>query len=237
MKRCLLCVLILTAVSALAPVPILAADSGNPNPGVIPPTAKVADQNGVPLTYADWGDRYTQWRFSVPCSADLLANPSLGQDPASPVFFVPSAIGAVAATPPFSLAGEVTVPAGKMLLLPVTWVAGQKVPLDCCPLTLDQFLVCMPVLLDSLLDPAAAGELYASLDGLPFVSLTQYRAHSAQPFRINWAADLSRRGLQQSLGMMVNYLYELREIEANHDRFLQGRIMASRQVTSLVRER
>jgi malonyl-CoA decarboxylase len=51
--------------------------------------------------------------------------------------------------------------------------------------------------------------------------------------RINWAADLSRRGLEQSLGMMVNYLYEPRAIEANHDRFLQGRVMASRHVTSL----
>lgn len=55
--------------------------------------------------------------------------------------------------------------------------------------------------------------------------------------RINWAADLSKRGLQQSLGLMANYLYEPREIEANHDRFLQGRIMASRQVTSLAPER
>lgn len=55
--------------------------------------------------------------------------------------------------------------------------------------------------------------------------------------RINWAADLSRRGLQQSLGMMVNYLYDPRAIEANHDRYLQGRIMASRQVTSLALER
>jgi malonyl-CoA decarboxylase len=51
--------------------------------------------------------------------------------------------------------------------------------------------------------------------------------------RINWGADLSRRGLQQSLGMMVNYLYEPRAIESNHDRFMQGRVMASRHVTSL----
>jgi malonyl-CoA decarboxylase len=51
--------------------------------------------------------------------------------------------------------------------------------------------------------------------------------------RINWGADLSKRGLQQSLGMMVNYLYEHGAIEANHDRFLQGRVMASRHVTSL----
>ena len=54
--------------------------------------------------------------------------------------------------------------------------------------------------------------------------------------RVNWGADLSRRGLQQSLGMMVNYLYEPRAIEANHDRFMQGRVMASRHVTSLAIE-
>jgi malonyl-CoA decarboxylase len=54
--------------------------------------------------------------------------------------------------------------------------------------------------------------------------------------RINWGADLSKRGLQQSLGMMVNYLYEPRAIEANHDRFMQGRVMASRHVTSLAIE-
>jgi len=54
--------------------------------------------------------------------------------------------------------------------------------------------------------------------------------------RVNWGADLSRRGVQQSLGMMVNYLYEPRAIEANHDRFMQGRVMASRHVTSLAIE-
>lgn len=51
--------------------------------------------------------------------------------------------------------------------------------------------------------------------------------------RINWRADDSKRGLRESLGMMVNYVYEPRAIEANHERFLQGRVTASRQVTSL----
>ena len=51
--------------------------------------------------------------------------------------------------------------------------------------------------------------------------------------RINWSADDSKRGLRESLGMMVNYVYEPRAIEANHERFMQGRIVASRQVTSL----
>jgi malonyl-CoA decarboxylase len=51
--------------------------------------------------------------------------------------------------------------------------------------------------------------------------------------RINWGADLSKRGLQQSLAMMVNYVYEPAAIDRNHERFLQGRVMASSSVTSL----
>ncbi len=51
--------------------------------------------------------------------------------------------------------------------------------------------------------------------------------------RINWGADASKRGLRDSFGMMVNYVYEPEAIEKNHDRFLNGRIAASRQVTSL----
>jgi malonyl-CoA decarboxylase len=54
--------------------------------------------------------------------------------------------------------------------------------------------------------------------------------------RINWGADLSRRGWQQSLGLMVNYVYEPAAIERNHERFLRGRVIASRQVTSLAFE-
>ena len=54
--------------------------------------------------------------------------------------------------------------------------------------------------------------------------------------RLNWMADPSKRGLRQSLGMMVNYLYEPSAIEANHDRFAHGRIVASRQVTSIAIE-
>ena len=52
--------------------------------------------------------------------------------------------------------------------------------------------------------------------------------------RINWLANVSRRGVRESLGLMVNFLYEPRSIEANHDRFVRGEIAASRQVRSQV---
>jgi hypothetical protein len=51
--------------------------------------------------------------------------------------------------------------------------------------------------------------------------------------RIDWLADMSRKGLRQSLGLMVNYLYEPKAIEGNHEKFVQGEIVASRQVRSL----
>ena len=52
---------------------------------------------------------------------------------------------------------------------------------------------------------------------------------------IHWAADLSEKGLQQSIGLMVNYLYDLDSIEENHDAYFdQGQVATSRAVTRLL---
>ena len=48
--------------------------------------------------------------------------------------------------------------------------------------------------------------------------------------RINWLADASKKGLRESLGLMVNYLYEPGAIEDNHEKFIHGEIAASRRV-------
>jgi len=78
-----------------------------------------------------------------------------------------------------------------------------------------------------LLSSAAGGGTHAD-------PVARFHLHNgARLDRINWGADLSRRGLQQSLGTMVNYVYEPSTIERNHERFLQGRVMASASVTSL----
>jgi malonyl-CoA decarboxylase len=53
--------------------------------------------------------------------------------------------------------------------------------------------------------------------------------------RINWLADTSKKGLRESLGMMVNYLYEPRAIEGNHEKFVRGEIVASRRVRGVAR--
>ena len=52
--------------------------------------------------------------------------------------------------------------------------------------------------------------------------------------RINPRGDLSPAGLRQSLGVMVNYLYDLDEIEANHEAFAnRGTVAASAAVRKL----
>ena len=52
--------------------------------------------------------------------------------------------------------------------------------------------------------------------------------------RINPRADLSRKGRVESCGFMVNYLYDLGEIEENHEKFVAGEVPASRAVRALL---
>ena len=39
--------------------------------------------------------------------------------------------------------------------------------------------------------------------------------------RINWLANTAPRGIKESYGLMVNYLYDLDAIEANHEAFVR----------------
>jgi malonyl-CoA decarboxylase len=52
--------------------------------------------------------------------------------------------------------------------------------------------------------------------------------------RINLGANLSRRGREQSHGLMVNYLYDLDKIESSHARFRAGEVTRSRAVAALL---
>ena len=46
---------------------------------------------------------------------------------------------------------------------------------------------------------------------------------------------IERQGLQQSVGMMVNYLYDLDSIEENHDAYFdQGEVAISRAAVGLL---
>ncbi len=54
--------------------------------------------------------------------------------------------------------------------------------------------------------------------------------------RINWLADTSEKGLREGHGLMVNYRYELDDIEKNHEAYAQdGTVAASRAVRGQLR--
>jgi malonyl-CoA decarboxylase len=62
--------------------------------------------------------------------------------------------------------------------------------------------------------------------------------NGARLSRINWPADTSAKGVESSFGVMVNYRYDLKEIERNHEAYVNdGEIAASRRVRSLIRPR
>ncbi|MBV8507856.1 MAG: malonyl-CoA decarboxylase family protein, partial [Alphaproteobacteria bacterium] len=61
-------------------------------------------------------------------------------------------------------------------------------------------------------------------------------SNGARVERLNWLGDVSAKGLQQSAGIMVNYLYRLGEIEANHESYRgEGRVVASSALRNLAR--
>lgn len=59
-------------------------------------------------------------------------------------------------------------------------------------------------------------------------------ANGATLHQLNWAADLSKKGLQQSAGLMVNYLYEVDKVELQHEAFINGEVTVSSGVEKLV---
>ncbi len=53
--------------------------------------------------------------------------------------------------------------------------------------------------------------------------------------RLNWLADTTANGLRQSYAMMVNYRYKLDDVDANHEAYANGRIVASREMRALLK--
>jgi malonyl-CoA decarboxylase len=54
--------------------------------------------------------------------------------------------------------------------------------------------------------------------------------------RINWLGDISAKGMQESCGLMVNYLYQLKEIEKNIEAYATSKdIAAASRVRNLLR--
>jgi malonyl-CoA decarboxylase len=91
---------------------------------------------------------------------------------------------------------------------------------------------------DPLMRAAAWYFLRARNDrGLPVDAIARFHlGNGARLERINWLADTSDKAMAQAHGLMVNYLYELDDIEKNHEAYAEARtVVASSAVQRLLR--
>ena len=71
-------------------------------------------------------------------------------------------------------------------------------------------------------------------DGEPFDPVARFHlGNGARIERLNWAGDTSSKGLKQSYGLMVNYLYDLKRLDKHRNMLAQGKIPVSSEVESL----
>ena len=67
--------------------------------------------------------------------------------------------------------------------------------------------------------------------GSPVDAVARFHlGNGARLERINWLADTTDKGIAQSYGLMVNYLYDLEDIEKNHEAYAEGRTVAASSV-------
>lgn len=74
--------------------------------------------------------------------------------------------------------------------------------------------------------------------GRPLDQVARFHlGNGAQLEHLHMFADLSERGLAQAAGIMVNYRYDLSEIERNHEAYAEaGEVVASKEVKKLLRQ-
>ena len=64
--------------------------------------------------------------------------------------------------------------------------------------------------------------------GLPVDAVARFHlGNGARLERINWLADTSDKAMAQALGLMVNYQYDLDDIEKNHEAYAEGRTVVA----------
>ena len=85
-------------------------------------------------------------------------------------------------------------------------------------------------------DPAGLAATYylraKGSGGKPVDPVARFHlGNGARLERLNWLGDISPKGLREAHGLMVNYLYDLRFIEANHEAFANdGTVVAAQAV-------
>ena len=71
-------------------------------------------------------------------------------------------------------------------------------------------------------------------DGEPIDPVARFHlGNGARIERINWSGNPSAKGLKQSYGLMVNYLYDLKRLDKHRNMLANGKIPVSSQVESL----
>jgi len=108
-----------------------------------------------------------------------------------------------------------------------------------------------PVLLKALDDAPALGEKSAvrrwllsaaarylgrelTPDGRPLDAVARFHlGNGARVERLNWLGDPSTKGLRQSYGLMVNYLYDLKRLDRHRALLAQGKVPLSSAIESL----
>lgn len=72
-------------------------------------------------------------------------------------------------------------------------------------------------------------------DGLPRDPVARFHlGNGAEVYRVHAGADVSEKGMRQSAGVMVNYLYDLDRVSQNHERFATSHeVAASSEIRSL----
>jgi malonyl-CoA decarboxylase len=90
-----------------------------------------------------------------------------------------------------------------------------------------------------LMGLAAAYYLRAkSKNGQPLDPVARFHlGNGARLERLNWLGDTSAKGVREAAGLMVNYLYDLNTIEANHEAYAnQGAVAASPSIHRHLRQ-
>ncbi|MDE2605335.1 MAG: malonyl-CoA decarboxylase [Burkholderiales bacterium] len=73
-------------------------------------------------------------------------------------------------------------------------------------------------------------------DGKPVDPVARFHlGNGARVERLNWAADPSAKGLKQSFGLMVNYLYDPKRLDKNRAQLAQGEIPVASAISELYR--
>ena len=100
-------------------------------------------------------------------------------------------------------------------------------------------------------EPARVADMRAVLEPLAAYYFVEARAkngrvvdpvarfhlgNGARLERLDWLGDRSQKGLRESAGLMVNYLYDLDKIEENHEAYANlGEVVAASAIKKLAR--